>query len=262
MNIREENLTAAENHLIEEVQSDFKKYTDLIVDNGYTGAIKEENIEAIIGSLKVSFVSRRCLYMQEFMLGLGTYNLDQTITRRSLLCQPLFVIGDLKKDVTSDADYLFSLLELQYSRLGTSRRCFEEDIVDFFQDTLNAYESGNMTGHLTAIASNYKEEDEINDENVDQQGNEVLESPTLSVPGVMGWLTGSQHKPISGEKFNITVYFDHDCLKKKPGHSICFPVISACAKSITFPVEHLETTESFRELNTLAYCKGQSFGKP
>ena len=50
MNIGEKNLTAAENHLIEEVQSDCKKYTDLIVDNGYTGAIKEENIEAIIGS--------------------------------------------------------------------------------------------------------------------------------------------------------------------------------------------------------------------
>lgn len=41
------------------------KSTDLIIDNAYTGPIKEENLEAIIRSLKVSFVSHRCLYMKE-----------------------------------------------------------------------------------------------------------------------------------------------------------------------------------------------------
>ena len=78
----------------------------------------------------------------------------------------------------------------------------------------------------------------------------------------MGWLTGLQHKPISGKRFNIPIYFDHDCLQNKPEHSVCFPVVSACAKSITFPVQLLQNVESFRELFILAYCKRQAFGRP
>ena len=42
MNIGEENLTTKENKLLEEVRSDCHKHTDLIIDNGYTGTIKEE----------------------------------------------------------------------------------------------------------------------------------------------------------------------------------------------------------------------------
>lgn len=78
----------------------------------------------------------------------------------------------------------------------------------------------------------------------------------------MGWLTGSQHKPVSGKRFNKPVYFEHDFSKKKPRHSVCFPVVNACAKSITFPVQLLQNVESFRELFILAYCKRQAFGRP
>ena len=152
MKIGEEHLTTKENQLLEEVRCDCKKHTDLIIDNGYTGAVREENVEAIIRSLRVSFVARRCLYMKEFMLGLRTYGMDQMIIQNPLLCQPLFVIGNLKKDVTPDADYLFSILEPQYSREGTSKRCFEESIMDYFQDTLNEYETGNVIGHAAPIA--------------------------------------------------------------------------------------------------------------
>ena len=89
---------------------------------------------------------------------------------RTLVCQPLFVIlsviGELKKDVTPDADYLFSLLRPHYSREGTSRQCMEEDIMDFFQEILNDYETGNVVGHVAPVALNYKKEDEdTGDEN-------------------------------------------------------------------------------------------------
>ena len=46
MNIGEENLTTKENQVLEEVRSDCQKHQDLIIDNGYTGAIKEENLES------------------------------------------------------------------------------------------------------------------------------------------------------------------------------------------------------------------------
>ena len=51
MNIGEENLTFKEQQLLSEVRSDCQKHTDLIIDNGYTGAIKEENLDAIVRSL-------------------------------------------------------------------------------------------------------------------------------------------------------------------------------------------------------------------
>ena len=106
-----------------------------------------------------------------------------------------------------------------------------------------------------AVIGYYKEEiEEIGGGGTDQDENEVFESPSASVPGVMGWLTGSsQHEPISRGNFEIAVYFDHDCLKNKLRHSVCFPAVSTCAKSITFPVQHIQSTESVIELFILAY---------
>lgn len=79
------------------------------------------------------------------------------VSRIYLSVSLIFVAGDLKEDVTPDADYLFSLLEPHYSREGTSRRCFEEDIIDFFQDIRNDCQTGNVAwGHLVPTASNKK----------------------------------------------------------------------------------------------------------
>ena len=133
--------------------------------------------------------------------------------------------------------------------------------MDFFQDTLDDYETGNVIGHAAPIACNYKQ-DEIADDKAQADEGEVFENPSLSMAGVMGWLTGSQDKPICGEKLKVLVYFDHDCLKNKPGQTICFPVLSACARSTTFPVQHLKSEDSFRQIFTIAYSKGQSFGRP
>ena len=160
MEIDEHNLTVKEKQQLRDVRSDCTQHIDFIIENGYTGEIKEENVEAIIRSLQVSFVSRRCLYMKEFMIGLGSYGLDNIIVKMPLVCQPLFVIGELKEEVTPDADYLFSLLEPHYSREGTSRRCMEENIMDFFQDVLNDCETGNVVGHQAPVAFNYKDQED------------------------------------------------------------------------------------------------------
>ena len=58
----------------------------------------------------------------------------------------------------------------------------------------------------------------------------------------------------------LTVKFDHDCLFWNPKHLICFPVVRACAKEITFPIAHMKTQEAFNEVLMLALSKGQSFG--
>ena len=69
--------------------------------------------------------------------------------------------------------------------------------------------------------------------------------PDLTPAGVMGWLTGQKHKPISGEQISITVKFDHDSLIRNPKHQICFPVVGACAKEITFPLQKVTAKNDF-----------------
>ena len=266
MNISSHDLTARENMRLEEIRGDCNKYTDLIFDNNYTGVIDEDHIEEIIRSLKVSFVTKRSLYMKEFMIGLNSYGLADIIRKYPEKCQPLFVNGDLKKGLMPDADYLFSALQPVYSEQGSSRKCIEEKMMDYFQDTLNAFEDERMTGHLSAVAwRDFKADDEDHEKEDEQKGQEnpeSFESASMNIPGVMGWLTGTQHKPINGEKLKVTVCFDHDCMQRNAKHTICFPQVSACARMITFPVAHMQSYEKFRELFVIAYCKGQAFGKP
>ena len=82
----------------------------------------------------------------------------------------------------------------------------------------------------------------------------------LTPAGVLGWLTGQRHRPINGDELAITVMFDHDCLQRNPKHGICFPVVSACGRVVTLPVNHMATPEDFKSVFTLAYCKSQAFG--
>ena len=43
-------------------------------------------------------------------------------------------------------------------------------------------------------------------------------TPDLSPAGIFKWLTGQRHK--NGEKAEITVDFDHECLNRNPDHKI------------------------------------------
>ena len=147
------------------------------------------------------------------------------------------------KGVIPDADYLFSVMWPVYSEQGSSRKCIEMKMMDHFQDTLNAFEDEHMTGYLTAIAwRDFKDDSEDSEKEDEEKGKanpESFENPSLSIPGVMGWLTGVQHKPINREKLRITVSFDHECLQRNPKNTICFPQVSACARRVTFPVAHI-----------------------
>ena len=152
MDISNEHLTAREISLLEKLRSDCKKYTDLIIDHGYTGTISDEHADEIIRSLKVSFVSRRCLYMNEFIIGAESYGLDKIMKDNPSVCEPLFVNGELKNGLRPSADYLFSLMVPNYSEVGSTRRCTEENIMDYLQDTLISFEDENIEGHSYAVA--------------------------------------------------------------------------------------------------------------
>ena len=87
-------------------------------------------------------------------------------------------------------------------------------------------------------------------------------TPDLSPSGTFKWLTGQGNISLNGEKVEITVDFDHECLNRNPDHKICFPIVGACGKSILLPVSHMiSSTEEFQRIFLLAFCKGQAFSR-
>ncbi|KAI2645865.1 G2/M phase-specific E3 ubiquitin-protein ligase [Labeo rohita] len=59
------------------------------------------------------------------------------------------------------------------------------------------------------------------------------------------------HKPLlmsELKEFKISLHFDHECMQRMPEHKICFPVVSACARKITFPTVHMGDYSSFKSV--------------
>ncbi len=250
-------MTEKEKLILADIRLDCNKHSDFILDNGYTGVVGPNFIEDIVNSLKVRFVSNRMLYMQQFKKGLDVYGLGNLIEMNPDVCRSLFVI-DFKYDFVPDADYLFSLMEPVYSDEGSTKHVVEESIMDYLQDVLNAVEDTPVSGYSTAVAWNYEES-----ESSASTSEEIVETPDMSVGGMMGWLTGQRHKHVMRkEKPTITINFDHDCLVRNPDHKVCFPLVGASGRELTIPVAHMNNAEKFKELFILAYCKGQAFAKP
>eukprot|EP00794_Sanderia_malayensis_P011620 gene11620-12817_t len=259
LDIEEQNLTKHEIETLKEIKKDCAAHTDIIIDNNYTGPINQDHCEDIIKSLKVSFVSQRQIYMSEFSTGLNAYGLKDLIIKSPEICSKLFVINKMNQN--PDANYLFSIISPVYSTAGSVRRKIEEETMDLFQDMLLQIEDTKVCGHEVAVAWQDFEEAEES-ENASNEMMDRYQSPEVSIPGIMGWLTGQQHKPIDpGEPFQIICNFDHDCLVRNPVHKLCFPVVGACGRELTLPVKHMQTADTFFDVFIMAYCKGNSFGR-
>jgi len=174
----------------------------------------------------------------------------------------LFVMQSQRSNKV-DTNFLFSILLPKYSPEASTRRKTEETMMDSFQDLLLNLEDGdNISSYEEAIAWNAEKHPTSNtDSSSAVPLSEQFQTADLTVAGVMGWLTGQKHKPISGENFMIDIKFNHDCLVDNPVHTICFPTVVACAKEITLPVAHMKTADKFKEVFLLAFCKGQSFAR-
>uniref|UniRef100_A0A671VS74 HECT domain-containing protein n=1 Tax=Sparus aurata TaxID=8175 RepID=A0A671VS74_SPAAU len=87
----------------------------------------------------------------------------------------------------------------------------------------------------------------------------ALEMSERAVPSVQ-WITGQAHRHLLSDRqnFKITVRFDHDC-HKMPNHTICYPTVSACTDTITFPVAHMSDYGSFKNVMTTAIKYGVGF---
>lgn len=163
-----------------------------------------------------------------------------------------------------DANYLLPLLKPQFSDEGSNRRVDEEAMMDYFQDFLNETEDEtlNVDPEVIAWADDEKENASTNaNDGKVQRVSEDFSVQDISPAGVLGWLTGVKHRELGSASRSIQVLFDHDCLTRNPGHSICFPTVGACGRVLTLPVLHMNTQKSFRDVFLTALSNSQAFGK-
>ncbi|KAK3737851.1 hypothetical protein QZH41_004789 [Actinostola sp. cb2023] len=210
---QEKYLTAKEKEMINSIKEDVSSHHEVIIDHGFTGVINQENIDEIVKSVVVCLVTRKNVFLKEFMAGLQLYGLASIIIHNPKACKSLLVQQDLQEAVT--ANDVFAMIQPEYSPLGTSRRNIEEKLIDFLQDFLfHLEDDSNIAGYQSALAWNY--DDGEGDDLYCDMPNEKFEMAELTPAGVMQWLTGQNHKPLNGEILKVIAHFDHDCLSQNP----------------------------------------------
>ena len=122
------------------------------INRGYTGIIDDNNISDISGTMMVSMISKRLLFLDEFRKGSELFGLSKCLQENPGIFKALFVRGVEDK---VDANYLLSILKPIYSKEGTSRRPLQEALLDHFQDFLMSLEDGVMSGYKEALAWNH-----------------------------------------------------------------------------------------------------------
>lgn len=229
-----ENITKDDIHDLEfsslikmvEETSDLASCTEQILNCGYTGPINEENKDKIIRAIVLHQAARRTLMLRQLREGLQLYGLIGVMERNRAVCRDLFVAGDEEK---VDSYYIVSHLAPTMSESGTLKNAREAQILNNFQDFLQELEDGTA-------------------------GDE----DALTVPDVMQWLTGQSHRHLllsERETFKVTVHFDHTCVERMPDHTICYPVVSACTQTITFPTVHcLDYCDFKANMETAVKC--------
>ena len=260
MNIVDTDLTVEEHEKLSMIRAHSEENFDFILDNNYTGRVDEEHMEEIIRSLKVSFVNQRSICMRDFGKGLNLYGIHDLI-----LCNPdlfsTFFLIDFEKDMIPDSNYLFSLLKPVYSEMCASKGLVEELMMDNFQDMLNSIEDSPIEGFEAATAWAFDDKEGTKETCKGREAEEHFEKVPVTVPGIMGWLTGMRHKTLCKADEEIIVHFDHDCLDRNAKHTVCYPVVGACGRELFLPVAHMKTPQAFQDIFIMAYCKSQAFDR-
>lgn len=213
--------------------SDMTDYIADIMDCGYTGKIDMEHKENILRAIGLHVMTKRMPMLQQLREGLDLYGFSQVMQAKTEECRSLFVAGD---DESVDSYYITSHLVPVMSERGCNKHHKETQILEHFQDFL----------HELEVA-----EPDATSEDI------------TTVPSVMQWITGQAHRHLllsDCQNFKITVKFDHDC-HKMPNHTICYPTVSACTDTITFPVAHMSDYGSFKNVMTTAIKYGAGFDR-
>ncbi|XP_063757666.1 uncharacterized protein LOC134876585 [Eleginops maclovinus] len=229
--------------LIERINSagndNISDLADHIVTCGYTGIVSMGKKDSMIRTVVLHSTMRVIPMLDQLRKGLQLYDLPKVMKTHQDLCLPLFVPGE---DDKADAAFLLERSRPVFSEMGTAKHQKEVMIMNFFQDYLQ----------------------ELEDSEQEQEGgpsNSSVAPESLNVGRVMQWMTGQRHKPVlpsDKRDFVVNIKFCHDCDTQ---HTVCFPTVSACSRTVTFPSAHLGTYSEFKNIVTLAICHGQTFDR-
>uniref|UniRef100_A0A3B3S0R8 HECT domain-containing protein n=1 Tax=Paramormyrops kingsleyae TaxID=1676925 RepID=A0A3B3S0R8_9TELE len=192
---------------------------------GYTGPISVQNKELIVRAIILHAVLRLQPMLEQLREGLQLYGLLWLLGQHPDICRPLFVPGE---------DFVMASILPQLSDKGTTRHQVELEIINFIQDFLYEAEAADQ-GH-------------------------VVEAITPA--RFLQWITGQGHiplLPLEKKDFAVTVKFNHDCSADFGHHNICYPVVSACARTIVLPVRHMRCYDQFKKVLMEAFHLGQEF---
>ena len=67
------HLTNSEIEFLKEIEKEPGHYKDFIIDNGYAGVISKSNLSDVIGTILISIVTKRLMYLKEFFLRLELF---------------------------------------------------------------------------------------------------------------------------------------------------------------------------------------------
>ncbi|XP_030580690.1 uncharacterized protein LOC115777020 isoform X2 [Archocentrus centrarchus] len=194
-----------------EAASDVTELTEEIVNCGYTGLLTSDRKDSIIRAIVLHATMRLTPVLQQ-----------------------------IRNGMKPDADYIMAILIPELSERGSQRHARENAVINFLQDFLQDLEIPDQE-EAEEVCGPMPQELQAED----QGGHWSQNQPSrMSVPTVVQWLTGQRHKPLLPSEradFKINVRFDHLCKEKNPGHHICYPLVSACTNTVTFPVAHMNT---------------------
>ncbi|CAB4008203.1 Hypothetical predicted protein [Paramuricea clavata] len=130
MSFDDNDITPAEKIHLENVVSDLHSNSLAIIEHRYMGKIDQEHNGDIRRSIVVSTVSKRQLYLSQFMKGLELYRLAEMKQNPEAFKQYL-MMGQAQP---VDANLVFSLMKTRYSINGSTQKEIEERVMDYFQD--------------------------------------------------------------------------------------------------------------------------------
>uniref|UniRef100_A0A3B1IN00 HECT domain-containing protein n=1 Tax=Astyanax mexicanus TaxID=7994 RepID=A0A3B1IN00_ASTMX len=87
---------------------------------------------------------------------------------------------------------------------------------------------------------------------------------SFTVCGMLQWLTGQAHVPITAAeraKFKITVELSMTVRLAMANHGVCYPVVNACSNSIRIPTLHIGTYPEFVHIMKQALINSKEFGR-
>lgn len=116
----EKHLTTSDRELLNAIKEDIMAHTDTIIEHGYTGTVHASHTEETLSSVAISLVTKRLVYLKEFLNGLDSYGLKDINQTHPEACKPLYVKNVGKNDAV-DANYLFSSLHPEHANGSSSR---------------------------------------------------------------------------------------------------------------------------------------------